>query len=100
MFLFGIYLWGCAWEKTNGELVDQPAKSTCTSMPVIHLTCWPGSDKPLLQDATRAAELYACPVYHSRHATQQPILDLDLHHVGIPSTRWSLRGLSATVRPY
>lgn len=100
MFIFGIYLWGCAWEKTNGELLDQPPRSTCASMPVIHITTWPQSEKPLLQDATRASELYACPVYHTRSAPRESVLELDLYHVGVPSTRWALRGLTATIRPY
>ena len=100
MFLFGIYIWGCAWEKTTSELIDQPSKSAVTSLPVIHLTCWPANEKPLLQDPIKAAETYACPVYNSRFATGESILEIDLSHSGVPATKWALRGLSATVRPF
>ena len=105
MFVFGIYLWGVAWEKTTGELLDMPPKQTCASLPVIHLTCWPQGEKPT-GDSTKQSEIYACPVYHSRHlhasgaGPQKPILEIDLQHSGIPASRWGLRGLSATIRPY
>ena len=53
MFIFGLYLWGCAWEKTAGELHDTPPKHQCATLPVIHLTCWPAGDKPVLQVSKR-----------------------------------------------
>ncbi len=100
MFIFGIYLWGCAWDKTNAELVDQPPRHACAALPVVHLTCWPQGEKPILQDPARAAEVYSCPVYQSRISRGGPILELDLAHSGIPSQRWALRGLSASIRPF
>ncbi len=52
MFVFGLYLWGCAWEKTTGDLQDSAPKQACTTLPVVHLTCWPAADKPMLQVST------------------------------------------------
>ncbi len=52
------------------------------------------------QDPAKAMEVYPCPVYQSRIAPREPILELDVQHSGIPATRWALRGLSATIRPY
>ncbi len=52
MFVFGLYLWGCAWEKTTGDLQDSAPKQACTTLPVVHLTCWPAADKPMLQVGT------------------------------------------------
>ncbi|XP_076466964.1 uncharacterized protein LOC143298129 [Babylonia areolata] len=100
MFVFGIYVWGCAWEKTTGELQDSPPRIGCAALPVVHLTCWPASDKPTGQDSTRASETYQCPVYHSRIAPREVVMELDVRREGIPATRWALRGLSATIRPY
>ncbi|KAL4232681.1 hypothetical protein ACF0H5_007369 [Mactra antiquata] len=100
MFVYGIYIWGCAWEKTTGELQDAPPRSGYATLPVVHLTCWPCNEKPIMQDNNRAAETYQCPVYASRIATRDPIMELDVRREGIPSARWSLRGLSATIRPY
>jgi dynein heavy chain len=51
-------------------------------------------------------QVYSCPVYQSRHgsvssgAAIKPVLEIDLQHNGIPASRWALRGLSATIRPY
>ena len=100
MFIHGVYIWGCAWEKTTGELVDAPPKHTCVNLPVIHITCWPQSEKPILQDPVRSAEWYSCPVYQSRLCAREPVFELDVGHVNIPATRWALRGLSATIRPF
>ena len=110
MFVFGIYLWGCAWDKATGELQDLPLKAagssqpvsvmSCTALPVVHVTCWPQSDKPLLQDGQRASEVYSCPVYQSRIAPRESIFELDLWHTGVSSTKWALRSLSATIRQY
>ncbi|XP_023932050.1 dynein heavy chain 8, axonemal-like [Lingula anatina] len=100
MFVFGLYMWGCAWEKTTGELLDLPPKHGCTPLPVVHITCWPQSEKPNIQDPTRAAETYACPLFHSRTAPRDPIMEIDVRRENIPATRWALRGLSATIRPY
>lgn len=100
MFVYGIYIWGCAWEKTTGELQDAPPRSGYATLPVVHLTCWPANEKPILQDSNRASETYQCPVYASRIATRETIMELDVRREGIPSTRWALRGLSATIRPY
>lgn len=49
MFVHGIYIWGASWEKTTGELIDAPPRHGCTALPVIHVTCWPASEKPAIQ---------------------------------------------------
>uniref|UniRef100_A0A2C9K4Z2 AAA+ ATPase domain-containing protein n=1 Tax=Biomphalaria glabrata TaxID=6526 RepID=A0A2C9K4Z2_BIOGL len=100
IFVWGIYLWGCGWDKTTGELQDLPPRSGCASLPVVHVTCWPVNEKPILQDSVRASETYQCPVYHSRLARQEVVLEMDVRREGIPASRWPLRGLTATIRPY
>ena len=54
----------------------------------------------LLQEPTKSNETYQCPVFASRIAPREPIFEIDLRHENIPATRWALRGLSATVRPF
>ncbi|GFN75495.1 dynein beta chain, ciliary [Plakobranchus ocellatus] len=100
MFVWGIYVWGCAWEKTTGELQDVPPRTGCAALPVVHVTCWPIPEKPSAQDNTRASETYQCPVYHSRLARQEVVLEMDVRREGIAASRWALRGLAATIRPY
>lgn len=100
IFVYGIYMWGCHYDKTAAEMVDQPSRNLCSSLPVLHVTCWNKSDKPVLQDSNKANELYSCPVYSSRLARNNPILHVDVRKESIPSARWPLRGLHATIRPY
>ena len=54
----------------------------------------------IIQDPVKLNETFACPVFPSRVAPREPIFEIDLRHDNIPSTRWALRGLSATVRPF
>jgi len=37
-FLHGVYLWGCSWDKTSGEMLDSPPKHGPIPLPVIHVT--------------------------------------------------------------
>ncbi|XP_077977225.1 dynein axonemal heavy chain 8-like isoform X3 [Glandiceps talaboti] len=100
MFIYGIYMWGCTWEKTTGELHDTPPKHGPTPLPIIHMLCMPQSEKPALNDPQKAAETYACPVYPSRICPREPIMVMDVRHDSVPAQRWAVRGLSATIRPY
>ncbi|OWF37572.1 Dynein heavy chain 5, axonemal [Mizuhopecten yessoensis] len=100
MFVYGIHMWGCAWEKTTMELQDTPPRSGFSSLPVVHVNCYPINEKPLLQDPVKAAEVYQCPVYASRLSKREPIMEMDFKREGYPATRWALRGLSCTIRNY
>ncbi len=102
IFVYGLYLWGCHWEKATNELMDQPVKSKdgYMSMPVIHLTCWPESEKPLLNDPSKAQDLYKCPVFANRKERNESILEIDLYHSGVPPQKWAMRGVCCTLKPY
>lgn len=100
MFVYGIYLWGCAWEKTTGDLLDAPPKSGPTPLPVVHIIALPQTEKAALNDPVRAAVSYSCPCYSSRICAREPVMLLDVDNKDIPSTRWPLRGLSSTLRPF
>ncbi|XP_077863125.1 dynein axonemal heavy chain 5-like [Saccoglossus kowalevskii] len=100
VFVHGIFMWGCTWEKTTGELHDTPPKHGPTPLPIVHILCMPQSEKPALNDPQKAAETYACPVYPSRICPREPVMVMDVRHDSVPAQRWALRGLSATIRPY
>lgn len=103
IFIYGLYLWGCHWEKSTTELVDQPCRNreAFTSLPVIHLRCFPESEKPLLADnKVQIQDLYHCPVYPARNQRDEVIFYIDVWHNGIPALRWSMRGVCATLKPY
>lgn len=141
MFIYGLYLWGAMYDKSSGQLADPaavgsgqgggissamsrtggyasnvpPVPSGPNPLPVIHVTCWPRSERPLppppdgvpVVSALRAAaaaagsDNYSCPVYATRSAgPKQAILELELPLGGAPAARWTQRSLQATVRPY
>jgi len=37
-FLHGVYMWGCAWDKTSGEIMDVAPRYAQAPLPVIHVT--------------------------------------------------------------
>lgn len=70
------------------------------SLPVIHLSCLLESEKPNLNETAKAQELYKCPLYMNRKEKDESILELDMLHSGIPSQKWAMRGVCATLKPY
>ncbi|XP_071504103.1 dynein axonemal heavy chain 5-like [Diadema antillarum] len=99
MFVYGVYVWGCSWEKTTGELQDCPPRHGATLLPIIHITCLPYSEKPAYNEQ-RTSEMYLCPVYPNRVCARNPIFLMDVRHDNISASKWALRGLAATIRPY
>lgn len=70
------------------------------SLPVIQLTCWLESEKPLTNDVAKAQDLFKCPVYANRKERDESLFEVDMMHAGIPSSRWAMRGVCATLKPY
>ncbi|XP_041109797.1 dynein heavy chain 8, axonemal-like [Polyodon spathula] len=100
MFVYGIYLWGVSWHKTEAELLDAPPRRGPVPLPVIHLHCMPRAEKASLIEATRTTDTYQCPVYTSSMGPREPVLHLDIHKESVPATRWALRGMKATLQPF
>ncbi|XP_030850579.1 dynein heavy chain 8, axonemal isoform X3 [Strongylocentrotus purpuratus] len=99
MFVYGVYVWGCSWEKTTGELQDSPPRHGATLLPIIHITTMPYSEKPAYNEQ-RTSEMYLCPVYPTRICARSPVFLLDVKHDNVSASKWALRGLAATIRPY
>eukprot|EP00112_Aurelia_sp_Birch-Aquarium-sp1_P011500 Seg2418.5 transcript_id=Seg2418.5/GoldUCD/mRNA.D3Y31 product="Dynein heavy chain 5 axonemal" protein_id=Seg2418.5/GoldUCD/D3Y31 len=100
IFIYGVFLWGASWEKTTGELQDAPPKSGPSLLPVLHVTAVPYSEKHSLSDPQKGQYSYECPCYGSRICPRDPILHVDIDHKDVPGTRWPLRGISCTLRPF
>nr|CAB3238692.1 dynein heavy chain 8, axonemal-like [Phallusia mammillata] len=101
-FLHGVYMWGCAWDKTSGEMLDLPPKPGAVSpLPVIHVTFTTETAKyGTGNEMARPVDIYSCPVFVTRTSPKLPVFELDVNRDSIPSSRWSLRGLTATIRNY
>ncbi|CAK8694917.1 unnamed protein product [Clavelina lepadiformis] len=100
-FLHGVYLWGCTWDKTSGEMLDVPPKHGPASLPVIHVTFTTETAKyGTGSEVSKPIDYYSCPVFVTCTSTRDPVLELDVYRESVPSSRWALRGLTATIRPY
>ena len=97
-----MYLWGCHFEKSTSELIDSTPKNkeVCISLPVIHLTCWPESEKPFVNDPNKVQDLYACPVYMARNKRDETVFHIDMWHSGVAPSKWAMRGVCCTLKPY
>ncbi|XP_075255403.1 dynein axonemal heavy chain 5-like isoform X4 [Convolutriloba macropyga] len=96
MFMHSLFMWGCRWEKSNMELVDEPAspRGFCP-LPVVHLVPTPKADKPIPED------IFRCPVYISQNEqNQEPLFHINIKKEKVPASRWALRGLRCTTKPY
>ncbi|KAG8444848.1 hypothetical protein GDO86_009850 [Hymenochirus boettgeri] len=100
IFIYGVYIWGVLWNKTDLEVVDSPPKQILNTLPVIHLQCLPISDKYVGSDVPKGSDSYMCPVYLSSDSVREPIFHIDVHKENIASSRWALRGLKATIHPF
>uniref|UniRef100_A0A8C5PRN0 Uncharacterized protein n=1 Tax=Leptobrachium leishanense TaxID=445787 RepID=A0A8C5PRN0_9ANUR len=100
MFVYGVHLWGVYWNKTDAELLDSPPKQSLRSLPVIYLQCLPMSEKSGINDNSKGLDTYLCPVYMSSTSVKQAIFNLEIHKDNIPSSRWALRGMKATIHPF
>ncbi|XP_069461306.1 uncharacterized protein [Ambystoma mexicanum] len=100
MFIYGIHIWGVSWNKTDAELLDSSPKQSASLLPVVHLHCLPMSEKIGVNDPLKASDAYSCPVYISSTSPRDPVLQLDVQKENVPSSRWSLRGMKATIHPF
>ena len=87
MFVYGLYMWGCAWEKTTGDPLDAPPRLGPTPLPVIHITVVPQSEKQCIVDPQRSAVSFFCPCYCSRICSREPVLLLDIDNKFSPDLK-------------
>ena len=112
LFVYGCYVWGCRVERsTTIEFQDLPPKNhSPTALPLLHLVL----TTPDNQTATEAAPggvakgaesktdaPYHCPVFAS-HARERgrEIFHVLVQNPEVPPSRWGLRSISCTLRPF
>ncbi|KAG2467824.1 DYH8 protein, partial [Polypterus senegalus] len=100
MFVYGLYVWGAAWHKTEAGLIDASPKQSPVSLPVIHLRCMSRSEKANHAEVNKTTDTYQCPVYMSSTGPRDPIFHVDIWKDNVPAARWALRGMKATLQPF
>lgn len=101
MFVYGVYLWGCHFEKTTTlELFDSPPKSSLPSLlPVIHLSA---HSLPLSTQTSDSKSPYLsyCPCFATRSCRDQPLFFLKITSNDTSTNKWAMRNLFCTLRPF
>ena len=87
VYIYGLYLDGCGWDRRNCRLIESQSKLLFTALPVVHLFA---SNTSLAKDV----RLYACPVYKKPQRTDLTyIFTLNLK-TNISIDHWILRGVA------
>ena len=112
LFVFGCYMWGCRIERSATiDIQDHPPKQSPTTLPLLHLAL---STLPTNEQTTndpgkgaesKATTIYHCPVFvnHTgRHVggNKKELFKLLVHNPEVPPSKWSLRTISCTLRPF
>ncbi|OAF70190.1 hypothetical protein A3Q56_02052 [Intoshia linei] len=105
IFLHGFFVWNCTWDKVNCEIIDHISENGFVQLPVVNVTL--GTSKIDKQDnlpgdavTMLRNEIYSCPVYYSYYNRKEPIMKIDMKRDGIPASRWNLRNVVVTLKPY
>eukprot|EP00118_Oscarella_pearsei_P013596 m.109954 g.109954 ORF g.109954 m.109954 type:complete len:5180 (+) comp37381_c0_seq5:135-15674(+) len=100
LYAFGLHLWGAAWDKAAVEVNDSAPRPSIQSLPIVHITAAPASDKTSVVDPVKQASTFACPCYATLASQDAPVIYLDVRHDDIPHSRWPFRGVVCTLRPF
>ena len=115
LFVFGSYMWGCRLERSATiEFLDSPPKQQSpTPLPLLHLALTTPSDDHTTNEASggmakgaesKANMTYQCPVFVNhrgrRDGERGELFRLLVHNHEVPPTRWAVRSISCTLRPF
>jgi dynein heavy chain, axonemal len=89
VLVYGLFLEGAAWSRTNSRLIESKNKILYDSMPVMHLSATSGTESLLMSAKTLN---YVCPIYKKPKRTDLTyITSVNLRTTGNTDT-WTLRG--------
>ena len=87
VYVYGLYLDGCAWSGKENRLIDSAPKQLYAPLPVIYIT-------GVLEKDRRAADTFDCPLYtRARRTGQCYITSLQLRTDEAPQ-KWIMRGVA------
>jgi len=88
IYIYGLYLDGCRWDKGSAKLTDSTPKVLYSSLPVLHVTGVLASEKKTDMYS------YVCPCYaNPSRGALNLIFPVDLPS-GDPPQKWILRGVA------
>eukprot|EP00327_Prymnesium_parvum_P015479 CAMPEP_0113272674 /NCGR_PEP_ID=MMETSP0008_2-20120614/23450_1 /TAXON_ID=97485 /ORGANISM="Prymnesium parvum" /LENGTH=4484 /DNA_ID=CAMNT_0000122153 /DNA_START=48 /DNA_END=13502 /DNA_ORIENTATION=+ /assembly_acc=CAM_ASM_000153 len=89
IYIYGLFLDGCRWDKAKGSLVDSEAKVLFAPLPVLHISATGSIDKTKVKDT-----IYECPVYRAPKRTGLNFITSVKLKSDEGSMKWVLRGVA------
>jgi dynein heavy chain, axonemal len=90
VYVHGLYLDGCSWDKKKDTLVDSDPKVLFAALPVLHVSAVQAVDKK-----TDPTKTYECPCYTILSRTGlNYIVTLELRTEPDPPQKWIMRGVA------
>uniref|UniRef100_A0A7S4MJ94 Dynein heavy chain n=2 Tax=Prymnesium polylepis TaxID=72548 RepID=A0A7S4MJ94_9EUKA len=89
IYIYGLFLDGCKWDKGKGELTDSDPKVIYSPLPVLHIAATGSVDKTKQRDT-----IYAAPVYRAPKRTGLNFITAVNLKTGEGSMKWVLRGVA------
>lgn len=86
VYVYGLFLEGAAWSKTNGRLIESKAKILFDPMPVMHISATVGTDAP------KQLSNYVCPIYKKPKRTDRTFIATVNLKTNVAPETWVLRG--------
>lgn len=88
MYIHGLFLDGCKWDKAKERLVDSDPKVLYAQLPVIHIAAVLSVNK-----RTNPNEAYVCPLYKTPKRTGLNFVTSIELRTEDPPNKWVLRGV-------
>jgi len=88
IYIYGLYLDGCKWDKGKGSLIDSDPKVLYAPLPVLHIAATGSVDKSKVRDT-----IYDCPVYRAPKRTGLNYITTVKLKSDEGSIKWVLRGV-------
>ena len=92
VYIFGLFLEGCSWDKTRVKVKEAAPKEMFRELPILHVTGQEAGHRPQKQKG--ALNKFRCPCY--KYPTRNDInwiFDVDLNCEEEPH-HWILRGVA------
>mmetsp|Transcript_13743 Transcript_13743/g.31844 ORF Transcript_13743/g.31844 Transcript_13743/m.31844 type:complete len:4493 (+) Transcript_13743:136-13614(+) len=87
IYVHGLFLDGCSWDKRGNKLVDSPPKILYTPLPVLYITA------VLKSQSKTDHSSYVCPCYRNKARTAANFIFPVNIRTEEPPAKWTLRGV-------
>jgi dynein heavy chain len=94
IYIHGLYLEGCSWDRREGKLIESHAKELYTPLPVILITAMTSKQAEKLYGGKETLNYYDCPVYKQPKRTDKNYIFTIKLRTNVDPDHWALRGVA------